>query len=87
MRPAEVVAVFEAESCLDKYTVVLNEKPFVNSDFYTGLALSENPQSPQGVCMFTEVLFNPGGDNYHLGKQIDWEKLPKVVRETVIEKL
>ena len=66
---------------------IVNEKPFVNSDFYTGLALSENPQSPQGVCMFVEVLYNPNGDNYHLGRRINWEELPEVVKEAVVERL
>jgi len=88
-KPEEVIAVFDAgESVIDRYTVVLKE--VISPDYphiREGIAVSSNPDSPQGVCLWTEVHYWEGDENEHLGKRISWKSLPENVREAVVRKI
>jgi len=84
MKKPEVVAIFDAGNrIVDRYTVVLNRK--IRGNEYEGIALSANPDSPQGVAMHVEVIYDPDGDNFHLGKEILFNELPEEVKRKVSE--
>jgi len=76
----KIIAVYEKDGdFVDRYLVVFDER---NGDYHAGLVLSTNPDSPQGVSSFSDVLL---GD--HLGKEISFEDLPEEVREHVLERV
>ena len=76
----KILAVYDkGDSSIDRYLVVLNEK---NGDYHVGLLLSTNPDSPQGISSFSDVLLGE-----HLGKEISFEDLPEDVREHVLERV
>jgi hypothetical protein len=65
---------YDAEQCFDRYTVFFNgygtTTPGTKSRLF--LALSPNPDSPQGVSQHGEA--EPGN---HCGTPIDFEDLPQ----------
>ena len=76
----KILAVYDkGDGSIDRYLVVLKEK---NGNYHVGLLLSTNPDSPQGVSNFSDVV--PGD---HLGKEILFEDLPDQVREHVLERM
>jgi hypothetical protein len=78
---------------MDRYTVVFtgryNNRVDRQHREYLHLGMSENPLSPQGVCLLEgtpniidvdekEHRWSPGyGKSNHLGKRIHWHELPE----------
>jgi hypothetical protein len=57
-RPKEIKAIYDNPKAFDRYTVILNERVWPTT--WVALALSQDPDWPQGVSQWTEaVLPNP----------------------------
>jgi hypothetical protein len=64
---------------IDRYTILFEDWHFGKS--CDALTISENPQSPQGVYSRGEVYQL----NDSLGKEIDFNKLPEITKDFVID--
>lgn len=79
-KPKEIINIYDLSSTFDRYTIVTKWKH--SPGFKDMLALSSNPNSPQGVSQWTS-----GQDGNHLGKKISWNKLPANLQDHVIARL
>ncbi len=70
---------------IDRYTIVLDKEynpELYREDVLTSLALSDNPEHPQGFSQFGACHIGP-----HLGRQITLEDLPPHIVEHIKRRL
>jgi hypothetical protein len=80
-KPNEIKAIYDNQKTLDRYTIVSNEH--VRPTTWAALVLSQDPDWPQGVSQWTEVVL----PNPNIGREISWEDLPSNVQRHIIRRL
>jgi len=81
--PKEIKSIWDnGEESADRYTVVLKPDGSTFPPLLPGLGLSDNPDQPQGVSMWTEVR-----EGKHLGKKLKWNDLPASVQKHISKRL
>jgi len=77
-KPEEIVKIFDDPIYIDRYEFVID-----GSDYweYDALCCSSNPGSPQGVSNFGQ------GKATENENKIDWNEVPRNVKEHVISRL
>lgn len=73
----KVLEVFYQPRTLDCYTFVLDGD---NEELWPMLGTDK---TGAGFSQFCDGEYHPGGDNSHLGKQVEWDKVPEILRKHV----
>lgn len=82
-KPTDVLSVYDTgpESTSDRYTVVLSPQRGWQKELrgaYQCIALSSNPNSPQGFSQFSSCMLGK-----HLGRRVEWSTLPQNIRDHI----
>ena len=77
-KPEEIVKIFDNPDYIDRYEFVIDSNDYWE---YDALCCSSNPGSLQGVSNFGQGKAIEGEN------RIDWNEIPKNVREHVISRL
>jgi hypothetical protein len=80
-KPDEIKAIYDNPKALDRYTIVLSEH--VRPTTWEALVLSQDPEWPQGVSQWTEVVL----PNPDIGREISWDDLPNNVQVHITRRL
>jgi hypothetical protein len=80
-RPKEIKAIYDNPETFDRYTVIIHERVWPTT--WAALSLSDDPDWPQGVSQWTEVVL----PNPDIGREISWEDLPSNVQKHIILRL
>ena len=81
--PGTRVRIYHSKSGMDEWTaVVFGHEWNEPGGMHTMIAMSNNPNHPQGISQFTS-----GVDGPHLGKKIPWDDVPLHIRQHVISRL
>lgn len=79
----ELIDTYFKSNVFDAYTFVFDERD-VSSGYYTMLGMSEDGRS---FCQWTQGLYDPAGDNEHLGRRIDFHTLGVTVLDHLMHRL
>lgn len=79
----ELIDSFYKPHVFDAYTFVFDERD-ADSGYYTMLGMSEDGRS---FCQWTQGLYDPAGDNAHLGSRVDFHTLGVTVLGHLMDRL
>lgn len=79
----ELIDSFYKPYVFDAYTFVFDERDEA-SGYYTMLGMSEDGRS---FCQWTQGLYDPDGDNEHLGQRVDFHTLGVTVLGYLMDRL
>ncbi len=79
----ELIDTFYKQHVYDAYTFVFDEQD-AGTGYYTMLGMSEDGRS---FCQWTQGLYDPAGENEHLGRHVDFHTLGVTVLGHLMDRL
>lgn len=79
-----VCKVYDTPEFFDRYTAVFKARKGTRGLYWPYLGMSENPFNPLGFGQHGELTEPPAS---HLGKRVDFDKLPEDVKKCIIQEL
>ena len=78
----QIKAIYDNEGeSFDRYTVITNKQDS-DTNYTLCLALSHNPNSPQGMSLFCSCK-----EGKHLGKKIEFSELSEEIQKHILQRL
>lgn len=80
----KILAIYDDDSTLDRYTVVTDVK---QGRWHDMLGLSQDPTAFNGFSQWVQGMYFPVGDNDHLGQRIQFEDLDGKLQQHIAQRI